>query len=344
MQDIAEAAGVSRNTVSLALRRDPQIAGKTRKRIEQLAAKMGYVRDPLLGEVMAGMRGRKRGALSRVLGLVNANPDPQALRSHPTIPTYVEGCRRRAEELGYKLDTFWMHDPDVSGKRLCEILRARSIRGVLILGMMEKNRISTDFLPVVEQFPAVVTGVRTREPELSFASVDHHMLALRAFEAALELGYKRPGLVLDEAIDNLVEGRFSAGYVTGQLQLPKTRRLEPFFRVQEARKQQQLFIDWMNRQRPDVIFTLYHEVQGWLSRSGIKIPGEVALIQYEWRSKHADWAGMNQHNDVCGEAAVDMLLGMIHRGEEGPPPFPRATMIGPSWVEGKTAPPKRRID
>lgn len=338
MQDIAKKAGVSRNTVSLALRKDPQIAEQTRLRIEGIARQLGYVRDPLLGEVMAGMRARKRGGVSRVLALVNGNADPHALRTHPTIPTYVRGCRARAAERSHALDGFWMHDPKMRGERLCAIFHTRDVRGVLIVGMMDNNRLPDAFLPVVEEFPCVVMGVRTRNPGLAFASVDHHMLALRAFERAIELGYRRPGLVLDGAIDRLVEHRFSAGYRSGQLQIPKARQLEPFFRVVEARKDLSLFRRWMDKERPDVLFTLYHEVANWLRQMEVSVPSEVALIQYEWRRDHADWAGMNQHNEISGEAAVDMLLGMIHRGEKGVPPYPRSTMIGPSWVEGKTAP------
>jgi LacI family transcriptional regulator len=41
MQDIALAAGVSKNTVSLALRNSPELPAGTRKRIAALAAKMG---------------------------------------------------------------------------------------------------------------------------------------------------------------------------------------------------------------------------------------------------------------------------------------------------------------
>ncbi len=338
MQDIATEAGVSRNTVSLALRNEPQIPKHTRERIQRIADRMGYKRDPILGEVMAGMRGRKRAALSRVLAVINANADKDAFRRHATIPTYLEGCQRRAKELGYTLDPFWMHDPKVSGKRFCSIFHARNIRGVLIVGMMKTNRIPDNFLPVVNAFPSVVTGVRTREPGLSFACVDHHMLALKAFEEALRLGYKRPGLVLDEEIDLLIEHRFRAGYRTGQLGIHPDNRLEPFLKIKEARSNLQLFEKWMDQEKPDVLFTLYHEVEKWLGTLGRKIPDDVALIQYEWRAKHAHWAGMNQHNDVCGEAAVDLLVGMIHRGEKGPPPFPRATLIGPTWVDGETAP------
>lgn len=337
MQDVARAAGVSRNTVSLALRSDPQIPLRTRQRIERLAAKLGYVRDPLVGEVMAGMR---RGTVpSRVLALVNAHPEAKALERHPTVPAYVAGCRRRAAELGCKLDAFWLHEPGLSGERLCSIFRTRGIRGVLLVGMMEENRIPPAFHPVVEAFPVVVTGVRTRDPGLSFSCVDHHMLALKAFEAALELGYRRPGLVLDAVIDNLIEKRFSAGYRTGQEQLPQARRLRPFYAIEEAREDRAIFAGWLAREQPDVLFTLYHEVADWLVDLQVAVPGQVALIQYEWRAKHADWAGMLQHNDVAGEAAVDMLLGMIQRGESGPPPFPRATLIDATWVPGLTAPP-----
>jgi LacI family transcriptional regulator len=45
---------------------------------------------------------------------------------------------------------------------------------------------------------------------------------------------------------------------------------------------------------------------------------------------------MNQHNDVVGEAAVEMVIGMIHNNELGIPDFPRATLVGSTWVNGKT--------
>ncbi len=44
---------------------------------------------------------------------------------------------------------------------------------------------------------------------------------------------------------------------------------------------------------------------------------------------------MNQHNELAGQAAVDMLIGMLHRSEKGPPPFPQATLIDPTWTSEK---------
>jgi LacI family transcriptional regulator len=338
MADVARAAGVSKNAVSLALRHDPQISLATRERIEEAARALGYQYHPVVGELMARLRQSQHGGAKATLALINANTDAEALQRHPTVPTYVEGCQRRARALGYGLDHFWLHHEKLRGKSLLRILRTRGIRGVLLVGLMKTNRLPEHILPVLEAFPCVVTGVRTRKPALSFACVDHHMLSLRAFEQAIAMGYRRPGLVLDQTIDDLVDGRFSAGYMIGQQALPAPRRLSPFYRVSEAREDPGLFRAWLERERPDMIFTLYNVVRDWVGALGLRVPEDVGLAQLEWRRNRPEWAGMDQHNDLCGEAAVDMLVGMIHRGEGGIPNFPRATLMGSTWIEGQTLP------
>jgi LacI family transcriptional regulator len=60
----------------------------------------------------------------------------------------------------------------------------------------------------------------------------------------------------------------------------------------------------------------------------------MGVIQLEWRATRPDIAGMNQHNFVTGEAAVDMIVSQIHNNETGVQEFPRATLIGASWMEG----------
>lgn len=336
MKTIADRVGVSKNAVSLALKNDPSISRATRGRILSVAEELGYRRNQAFGEVMSQMRKRSTNSVNATIALINGNQDPKAFSAHPTIPQYVSGCRERAKMLGYATDPMWLHDEKLTSRRWIEILHARSIRGLVVIGLMRENRLPQPFLPVVEQFPVVVTGVRTREPALPFACVDHHILALRAFEKAVSLGYRRPGLVLDAVIDDLVEHRFSAGFQVGQLQLPATRRLRPFFNVYEARRNRNVFREWLSKEKPDVIFTLYNEVAVWLKEEGLSVPEDIGLVQLEWRSDRPEWAGMNQHNDVVGQTALDMLIGMIHRGETGAPPFPQASLIGPTWMDGST--------
>jgi len=340
MTEVARAAGVSKNTVSLALRGSVRISAATRARIVATAQQMGYRQNPTVARLMAELRQNRSPRFQATLALINGNENSNAFSGHPTIPFYVEGCRRRAAQLGYALDEFWLHDPELSVKRWQSILRTRNVSGAVIVGLMQDNRLPAHLLPLWQEFPVVVTGVRTREPTLSFACSDHHALALAAFEKAMSLGYKRPALVLDDAIDALIEGRMTAGFLIGQSRLlPACQHAPPFHQVVAARNDRALFSKWLSRAKPDVIFTLYHEVKRWLRDLGFRVPEDVGLIQYEWRADHADWAGMDQRNDLVGEAAVDMLISMVHHNELGVPEHARATLIGSHWVNGATVRP-----
>ena len=337
MADVALLAGVSKNTVSLALRGSPRVSQKTRERVEKVARQLDYHLNPTVAQLMAELRQNQTPGFQATLALINAHESRTAFHDHPTIPIYVSGCRQRCRQLGYALDEFWLHDPELSVSRWQSIFRARNIRGAVIVGLMHSNRLPARLAPLWDEFPALVTGVRTREPALSFACSDHHSLALMAFEKAVELGYRRPALVLDAVIDDLIEGRFTAGFLTGQSRLiPMNRRTQPFFDVSAARENRSVFIKWFERNRPDVIFTLYHEVKRWLRDMNLRVPEDVGLIQYEWRGDRGDWAGMDQRNDLVGAAAVDMLVSMVHHHAIGVPEHPRATLIGSHWVDGST--------
>ena len=338
MAMIAAKAGVSKNTVSLALRGDAQIPPVTRRRIERIAAKLGYVKNPVVAHLMAELRKtRPATGYRQTIALLNAHSDAAAFTKHPTIPAYVAGCRRRGEAQGYRFDEFWLHDPELDGAKLNRILRARGIRGVIVVGLMKTSDLPVRFLETWEQHTCVVTGVRTRNPTLSFCCVDHHALVMDACSRAFQLGYRRPALVVDEHIDRLVDGRFSAGMGVGQQMLTEGQRVPAFYAVEDARKDTRLFKEWFERHRPDVILTLYTVVRRWLGELGLEVPRDVGLIQLERARGSLDWAGMDQHNDLTGEAAVDMLVSLMQNNETGVPLYPRAMLVSGSWTEGATA-------
>lgn len=334
LNDIARSLGYSKNTISLALRGDPQIPEVTRERIRKAADKLGYQPNAVVSHLMAQLRASRTTRLQAKLALVNANRDADAFRTHPTIPTYVEGCESRAAKLGYSFDRFWLHDPTLNAARWLRILHTRGIKGLVLVGLMDTNHLPESLRPVWEQLPTVVTGVRTRDPALSFCSVDHHNLALMAMEQALAMGYRRPGLVLDDVIDALVERRFSAGYLTGQRSLARAQHVPIFSDLSQAEKEPEFFRKWLKKHEPDVIFTLYNNVLAWLKAAGRRVPEDIGVIQLEWRSTRPAIAGMNQHNLVTGEAAVDMIVSQIHNNETGVQEFPRATLIGATWMNG----------
>jgi len=335
MGDLARQLGVSKNTVSLSLRHSPEIPAATRDRVLEVARQQGYTLNPVVSHLMAELRKSRTRGSQHTIGLLNAYRTRDAFRGHPTIPAYVEGCRRRAQAQGYGIDRFWLHDPELDGPRLNRILLARGIRGLVVVGTMDENQLPDRFADIWAEHACIVTGVRTRKPRLSFCCVDHHGLVLEAVEQAIALGYRRPALVIPERIDRLVERRFSSGMWVGQQQLPAAQRVPAFFEIEKARGDPARFHRWFDRAKPDVIFTLYHVVKEWIESRGLQVPRDVGLIQLERRGAD-DWAGMDQHNDLTGEAAVDMVISQLHNNELGIPAQPRATLIEASWVPGKT--------
>ena len=340
MRDIAEQVGFSKNTVSLALRGDPSISAATRVLIRKTADRLGYRPNAVVSQLIAQLRAGRTARFQAKLALINAHRDPRAFRTHATIPAYVAGCERRGLQLGYTFDHFWLHDPKLKAESLIRILRTRGIKGIIIVGLMDHNQLPAHLQAAWAEFPTVVTGVRTRDPALSFSCVDHHDLVIQAFEKSLALGYQRPALVVEERIDQLVEGRFSGAMLTAQRGLPAARRVPAFMGDQQPGTDGGAFRQWFDRHQPDVLLSLYNIVFPWLKEHGRRVPQDVGVIQLEWRASHPEIAGMNQHNDAVGEAAVDMVVGQIHRNESGIPPYPRATLIGASWVDGQSVRPQ----
>ncbi len=337
LRDIAAETGLTKSAVSLALRHDPRIPEATRRRVLKAAAQLGYRQNAVVAHLMSQLRmGRRKGG-HPTIALLNLNEDPDAFVSHPTIPAYVKGCRVRAEALGYAVDEIRAPVGMMDGDRLLRMIQARGIRGCILTGLMRSNRLPDPLLPLLSRIPCVVTGVRTTEPQVPFACADHHAVAQLAHSKILEAGRRRPALVLDSTIDELVQGRFTAGFLISQRGLPSRDRIPPFYHEGGGETPPEGFAGWWRQHRPDAILTLYHSVGKWVHSIGIRVPEEAALIQLEARSGEK-WAGVNQHNDRTGETAVDLLVQMIHAGETALTAHPRAVMIEPDWVDGPTLP------
>lgn len=114
LRSVARAAGVSLATASLALRSRDEISVETRARVQAAAEKLGYRPNPLVSELMGGLRGRrrhrdvtmeeiaKRAKVSRAaVSLVLRDPT----RGSPELVAKISSAMR---DLGYTRDP--LHD------------------------------------------------------------------------------------------------------------------------------------------------------------------------------------------------------------------------------------------
>jgi len=302
---------------------------------------MGYVRNELFSSMMASMKKGEAGAFTETIALVNGNADEFAFTNHPTLPKYCMGIREEAKRLGYAINEFWLRDKRLTAESFVKVLRSRGIRGGIILGHSSGNAFPESFAPVWREFYFVSAGIKTCNPSLEMVSADHYAIAYRAAMKAVELGFKRPALVIEEHIDELVEGRFVGGFLRAQLKLSEANRIRPFLEADTSDGYEKKLSAWLDSNRPDVVLYLLdstREIISALPRRGRKIP----LIQLERRGFVHDWTGMEQNNDTVGKVAVRRLADMLSRtsarvGENAD----MVILVPPTWLESQSADEKK---
>jgi len=333
MQDIANAAGVGKATVSLALRDDPRLREETRRRIQKIASDMGYQTNAVVANLMAQLRASKTPKFQATVGLVNVSGDKGIFREVHTFQEWVSGCNKRAEQIGYGIDEFWLHEPGINPARLLKILESRNIRGLILAAVLEHGILPEEYREIWNRFACVVVGIQAVRPAMHFACNDQYSTSFNAVRQVERFGYSKPALVIDAQIDSLLDYRFSAGFWGASHLFPQNRRI-PIFNYSD--KAQISFAAWFQKHKPDVIITFHERIIEWLSAMNIKVPGEVGLVHLDHQPSLTEWAGMKQNNHLVGMAAVDMLVGQLHRSEFGTPTFTKCTLIESSFIEGKT--------
>lgn len=334
MRSIAELAGVTQATVSMSLANHPRISRATRERIQALAKKLDYHPNPYVSTLM---RIRRQGKPLRdrpTLALVCAQRSANGWRNNPapTIRQMREGALERAMQRGYRPQEFWLHRDGMSNTRFSEMLHARGIQGLLVGPLAEGAP-----PPALqwEHFASVCLSVPL--PSLAVTTVcnDHYFSSLQAVRESHRRGYRRPGLVLLHAHQSRFQGRWEAGFLVAGEMLPDLRLCPPLFVDDWADTAR--ILDWLKRERPDVIFTPAGDVlPDLLRRTGWRIPEDIGFALLACPQAGDPFSGVYQNGRLIGALAIDTLIGMVERHERGLPPQATTLMVEGQWNEGRT--------
>lgn len=332
IRTLAKIAGVSSATVSLALRNHPRIRPQVRERIQQIAKEAGYRPNAIVSHLIAQVRASRRASYQSTLGVVFTTKDPGHLEV-PTFKEWIAACELRAYQLGYGFDKFILLQSGISPQRLIKILDARGIKGLFKLGPFVRGSIPPEFDIIWDRSATIVLGARPLRPALSAVMNDQFSTVGQAVEEVTRLGYERVGLCVSAQIEDVVEHRFLGGFLAARNRLQCACKIPPYEFTQDDKKS---FQRWIKKHRPDVILTLHPRIREWLEAMKMKAPDDIGLVHLDFHAELKGWAGMRQNNDQIGIAAVDMLVGQLHRNEFGPPPFQKCMFIEGTWVDGET--------
>ncbi len=335
LKDVAAAAGVSVMAVSLALRNHTSLPLSTRTRIQNIAAEIGYRPDPNISLLMERVRGKKPSRAGTVLAYLTAYERRRGWKASPTQRDYHAGAARRAHELGYQLEEFWLREPSMTEGRLSRILRNRGIEGAIIAPLETPGELFVGF--EWQHFSVVELGYSLRRPVLHRCCNQQFQSMMLLLERMVHAGYRRLGLALGPGQDERANHHWRAAYFTTLSFLPKkfVRNLPVLF-GEEHGWSRQVFSEWLQRAKPDVVVTVGTDAQDWLKELKVRVPEEVALANVDINELMPGVTGINQNALLVGASSVDLLLSLIRTGERGLPTTPRTLMVDGGFVQGRS--------
>lgn len=333
LADIARRAGVSTATVSLALRNDRQISEKTRRRIHALAKRMGYAPNPLVSALMAQVHGRRVQSEAPALAYLNPTHVSPHERNFPTMQRYWNGARARAERLGYRLEEFWLLEPGMTPARMDKILRARGIAG-LVLAPPDPE--ITDIRMDWRHYAVSSIDHVLSFPDVHWACANHFQGMWLALENLERLGYERIGLALSRAADVRVMHAWVSAFAGRQALRTATLRPPIYLAEDWTAGDRERFPAWVRECRVDALICSEPGPIEILAERGYRVPDQIGLAHMAVECAGMACAGIDQNSELVGAAAVDIVVGLLHRNERGASTPSRAVMVEGRWVDGLT--------
>jgi LacI family transcriptional regulator len=323
LQTIADAAGVSRATVSLAMRNHPRIPESTRHRIQQLAEELGYRPNAEVSRLMGMLREQRALQDRPIMALVTDTPVP--ISQIRPVPATWSGFAARAEALGYTPEEFQI-TPKLTPERLTKILHARSIRCLVFSALQDPKiaeRMQLDLLCV-----AAIGNSLSKLP-LSRCSSDKYANTILSCERMWATGSRRLALVVPLRQEERVEHTFLSGYLV--FQHLHRHKGWPSPLVFEQAWDENHILDWIETHRPDGVVAAYPGLRKAISQRKIptaQIP-PIGLVNVMEPGK----MGIDQRHDLIAAGAVDIVDALHKRNETGLPKRPKTMLIRGEWVE-----------
>jgi LacI family transcriptional regulator len=329
---IAKLTGYSRSTISRALANHPQIATKTKKKVNAVAKKLGYQTNPLVSMLTAQIRKSRVSPTVSTLGYITSFPLETEGHDHWT--EFYHGAREHAARLGYGLDVIWRREPGMTASKFNGILRARGIRGVIITPIPDAmGHITMDF----SRLASATVGYPLAKPHIHHCSGWHLQFMSLALRKIARRGYTRIGYAIFPDADRFASLSYSSRFLLYQSTIPAKQRVPLLVHPRDKRTPTMLqFRSWYEKYQPEVILCTGPLVEEWMAQLGLKAPKDVAYANLSLIDREGPVSGIFERTRKVAACAVDLVVEQIQQNDLGLPEIPKCIHIEGEWVEGKT--------
>ena len=334
IREIASYTALSIATVSLALRGVGRISESTRQRVREAAEALDYQAQPMLSKALSLVRQPKENRYKETLAFLT-----EFSLDDPTLdpfPVYQErlwaGASERARSLGYKLESFTLSGKPSEHRQLGRVMRARGIRGLIILPrlMSVQPRLVFDW----KNIAAVEIGRTLWHPrDLHHVETSDYNKMIEALHLLKKAGYRRIGMAIEPTQNKHQRGTYYAAYLLGQLRQKPAQRLPIASTTGEWNGK--TFAVWVRKYRPDVLIVHNErEITGWLEEMNLSVPRDISLFCVN--AQRDELSGLRRDYHGIGRNAVEMVSLLLESGDLGLKDNPRCWQVDEFWQKGET--------
>lgn len=338
-KELAERLRLSQSTVSRALGKSPLLPPKTIRKVLSEARKIGYRPDPALASLNSYLHAKRpisKGSLIAWLG----RHSPLEMRTSCTWDLNVlHAAQACGEELGYKVEYFWFHDPKLPLRRLEQILTARNVLGIVL----DTQPYSHGRLPMkLDRFSVVAIGRTLHSPKVDQIAPDQFQAAVRCYRQLIRRGYRRIGMAISKTFNERSLGQWYAGYLLEQLR-KKANPVIPILSCAES--DERATSQWIQQWQPDAMITAIEDIPATerhridiLRRLGKRVPEDigVAFVNITESVPMTNFSGIEESLVGIGCGAIDILARSICNNLRGIPEARMVSLIEGKWRDGGT--------
>lgn len=329
---IANEAGCSPATVSMALRGKGKISKTNAARIRQIATNMGYVPNPLIAS-LASKKFRGSPHPTQIpLALLEFKPHKGDVAP---ASQYRDALQKYAQIHGYAATLYGENDI-AQYQDLSNALYHRGTAGVIITGQP-----SADLYLKPEKWASLALcqcGRYQEQLPLHTVRANIFQAVKLAFDKALGHGYQRIGFALGRHATPLEDdlARIGAAKALIDELLPPERRVPPFT---GAFNDYGGILQWGRQHQVDCYISFNIALWFTLREAGLQCPKDIGYISLQLNSQtktDVAFCGLDQSLNDIAEQSILQIDQMVRHRETGIPEKPRHTLIQSTWIDGET--------
>ena len=319
IQDIADALGISRNTVSKAINNSEGLADSTREKILQKAIEMGYKQFSYAGSI----------AIPRNSMVPTARPEAGAYQGEIALLTgsflthshfaslMLDKFQREISQLGYTMNTHRVTGTELANKTLPITMNMEQVKAIMCIEMFDwdydEMLCGLDIPVLFVDGPAKRSGESLPADQLY---MDNTTEITRFVNDMLEKGFTKIGFVGNYDHCQSFFERYTAFYLT---MLMAGQKVENRFVIKESRREELTVAIASLKELPEVFvcandFVATDLLQA-LAAVGKRVPDDVLVCGFddsaESRLSKPPLTTVHIHTQIIAFTAVHLLISRI---------------------------------